>query len=782
MTYRACGRIALMLVVLAASAPPFVFGQITSTWYDINPSRSNTDGDNPNGASGGRVNRIGAASDFSRVYAATEWGGLYQSFNQGATWVRVNTFSPSAAWDVKVDPRDNQRVYATSFFDGRVNPQSGIGISTDAGATWQAVNIPASNTLTCAVAQRKNEPSAWQIAISPVDTRIVFVGTNCGLARTTDAGMTWTFVDPSPADFAEQIYAVIAQGPQVVDVIGDNGHLRSTDNGASWTNVPAPPGPVPGNSGPRSTLAASPAESYVLLAASNNNIFESVDGGQTWPTSLTLPLRNGQSNQQGRIPFIRTNQLSTSNQFDVWFGDVNLFKTTATTPSPSSMGGPPRTPVNVWLNMQNDAHWDVGNILFDPTAASGACPSIFSSDGGVYVNTRNNNPSCQVPAWEQPTITPHATWLFGFDGLRLSGSVHALAYGLQDNGGYAATLVLEGHNPPTPNWNNYTCCDVLHNTQGGTRMLSLQGASPTGRAFKLFMRDRGGSSEEEIANYPTPQNFSRSESGNQNAPFGANGYVVNLADGVYFTNDITADPIAWTSLNSPFAVTTGSGSIKIANLGGQPNVFYNTANGNPESQGLIFRSTLAGTTGAPGANWSPMRLPPGIGTVTAWDVDPTNGNRVIISGINSVTNNFEIWRTQEFGGNWIRMQSLENLMLGVTPGAAGVFVNRVTQGANTGTLNFGTYWQPSLFKYNPLDPTTIIAGAVDAGVFLSLDDGDNWQLISRPVDPTSNAPHIPRPLFAYFSPGRFSASTNAFDVWVGTRGAGVMKVVLERQP
>jgi hypothetical protein len=68
---------------------------------------------------------------------------------------------------------------------------------------------------------------------------------------------------------------------------------------------------------------------------------------------------------------------------------------------------------------------------------------------------------------------------------------------------------------------------------------------------------------------------------------------------------------------------------------------------------------------------------------------------------------------------------------------------------------------------------------MDAGVFLSLDDGASWQASSNPTAPTSNSPHIPRPLYAYFSPGRFAASTSAFDVWVGTRGAGVMKVVLE---
>ncbi len=758
-------------------------GQVTPRWFDINPSQSNTDSDNPNGASGGRVNHVGAAIDFSKVYAATEWGGLYQSFDQGNTWVRINTFAPSAAWDVKVDPNNSQRVYATSSFDGRaLNPQSGISISQDAGGSWVSVNIPGLNTLNCTVASRKTQPGAWAIAINAAVPSFVFVGTSCGLARSLDSGGTWTFIDPSPGDSAEQIYSVVAQGRGTVDVIGDNGHFRSTDNGTNWSPVRVTlPGPIAGNSGPRSTVAVSPAESYVLLAADGNNIFESDDGGATWPTSLVLPLRSGQSNQQGRIPFIKTNQLSSSNQFDVWFGDVNLFKTTAITPSTAAPGGSPRAPLNSWTNVQNNGHWDVGDVMFDPRFRSGACPSLFTNDGGVYRNTDRNNPGCQSPNWDQPTITPHATWLWGFDGLRLSPGLHALTYGLQDDGGFAATIVAEGFSPPPPNWNNYNCCDVSANSHGAGKILSVEGSFGTGRAFRLYIRNRDGSGENEIPNYPSSQNISAFVSGQQVAPFGGTGYVLNQTDGVYFTNDINSSPIGWTPLNAPTAATSGAGNVKIATFGTRPNVYYHTASGNPESRGVLFRSTLVGGAAVPGSNWVQMPLPPGIGSLTVHDVDPNNGDRVIVAGINSASNNFEIWKTSDFGVNWTRLTNLENAMLGVTPGGAATFLNRSSEGRNTGTLNFGTLWQPSLLKFDPLDPTTIIAGAIDAGVFLSLDDGGSWQLISNPTAPTSASPHIPRPLFAYFSPGRFNASTASFDVWVGTRGAGVVKAVIDQR-
>jgi hypothetical protein len=778
---RAC-LVLSILVFIATNAAP-VLGQVNIRWFDINPSRSNTDGDDPNGASSGRVNHVGAAGDLSRVYAATEWGGLYTSFDQGNTWVKINTFSPTATWDVKVDPSNGQRVYATSFYDGRAaNPQSGISISNDAGDTWTPLNIPALNTLTCSAAQRKNEPAGWQISINPTISRTVFVGTNCGLARSLDGGANWTFIDPSPGDNAEQIYAVVAHGRQIVDVIGDNGHFRSNDNGVNWTPVPgaAGPGPVPGNSGSQSSLAVSPAENYVLFAQNGTNIWESDDSGSTWPTSLALPLRDGNSNVQGRIPFIKTNQLSSSTQFDIWYGDVNLFKTTATTPSTATPGGAPRAPINAWSNMQGEGHWDNGDVMFDPRFTAGACPRLFTNDGGIYVNERVNNPSCQGPSWEQPNITPHATWIWGFEGRRLSPGNHAITYGLQDNGGYAATNVAEGYNPPAPNWNNYTCCDVSDNSEDSGGLLSLEGQANEGRAFRLNRRDQDGGGDDEISNYPSAGTFSAFDNGKGNARFGNNAYAVNLSDGVYFTNDVTAGTIGWTSLNAPSAPTSSSGNIKIANFNTRPNVYYHTGNGTPTSRGAIFRSSLVAATGAPGSNWTQLPMPAGVGTATIYDIDPNDGNRVIISGVNNVTNNFEMWMTRDFGVNWTRLTQLETLMLDPASSGSPVFKNRSTEEP----VEFGiaSVWQPSLVQFNPVDSTTIVAGAIDSGVFLSFDDGNNWQAISTPINPTSTNPHIPRPLFAHFSPGRFNASTHSFDVWVGTRGAGVMKAVVEGFP
>ena len=108
--------VALGSLALAAGVPAAGLTAIT----DINPDQSSLDATDPDGASGGRVNGLASvAGDNTTFYAASEWGGVYKTTNSGLNWSRLNTHLANVVWDVEVDPSSTQRVYATSFFDGR---------------------------------------------------------------------------------------------------------------------------------------------------------------------------------------------------------------------------------------------------------------------------------------------------------------------------------------------------------------------------------------------------------------------------------------------------------------------------------------------------------------------------------------------------------------------------------------------------------------------------------------------------------------------------------------
>ena len=406
-----------------------VLSHFAHTFEDINPHNSDRDATDPDAASMGRVNGLATTSESSILYAASEFGGLFKSADHGDTWDHLDGHLPQLTWDVEVDPSNPNRVYVTSFYDGRVNPITGIQISSDGGATWTHPltsdanpalegtpndNTPQANY--AANALRTSSPAAYGIAIRPDAPNNVAIGTNAGLAISNDSGATWRIIDPqksTPAPpaagtSASNIWDVIWQpggANGIIDVVGDTGHHRSTDGGTTWTanSLPAAAQQFPNGVTRLSSfsIAASPDESYVLyVVAPDNNLYETVNATVAAPVwtniGATDPLNGG-----GRLPFVQTN--NTTAGFDLWTGGVSLYRVTGT--NGGAPGGGSRiplaaNPLNVgWAGpftrdgsplpppASQASHDDVGDIIFDTEVANDAIPLLFSSDGGVYRNT-----------------------------------------------------------------------------------------------------------------------------------------------------------------------------------------------------------------------------------------------------------------------------------------------------------------------------------------------------------------------------------------------------------
>ena len=534
--------LAATALVLVMTLQP-AFGQL---FEDINPDFSDTHNNDPDGATGGRVNQLAVESGNTDVmYAASEWGGIYKSADAGLTWSRLDGHLPTVTWDVEVDPSNANRVYATSFFDGKVAPSSGINISTDAGATW---TNPASATVPpgfCNVTADEAEPSAFGISIDPDNNTKVFIGTNCGLATSVDSGATWTFRDPTGGTGASRIWDVVALGGGVVHVCGDDGHLRSDDGGATW---------VAGSGLPsgRCSLAVSPDESYVILAVVGTTIYETDNADSVTPTWTQT---RSNPSPQGRIPFVATNQRSDSGSddvFDLWFGDVSLYRVQCT--SQVSQGGSPRCGSGnspAWspgFTRNAGAHDDTGDILFDAELAVDACPVLMSSDGGVYHNT-DTTADCHNPNWDQPDVTPHGLWPWSMSAVDRSGLIDEdLYFGNQDNGLFGS---LDGGSA-APTWHNDICCDgfdTAGDPVGGIYTVCCFGG---GRATRAFRTDPGFFSPSEI-NYPSSSSLPGFKYPDSVVNFGDQNYVMitrGSTGGTFITSNIDATPIVWTELGA----------------------------------------------------------------------------------------------------------------------------------------------------------------------------------------------------------------------------------------
>src|SRR5947209_4134373 len=126
------------------------------------------------------------------VFAASEFGGLWRSNDHGATWAHVDALPLTAMQDVQYAPSNLNLMVASGNYDGSIdNRGGGIWRSLDGGASW--AKAPGSDV--CATLAQNN---GKKVAIAPgtPGSETVLVGLDCGIARSTDSGGSWSLVHP----------------------------------------------------------------------------------------------------------------------------------------------------------------------------------------------------------------------------------------------------------------------------------------------------------------------------------------------------------------------------------------------------------------------------------------------------------------------------------------------------------------------------------------------------------------------------------------------------------
>lgn len=733
-----------LVALVAVGAHGHALAAVTWRIDNISPLQSDRDGTNPNSASGGRVNKLAAHPTDATVYfAASEWGGLFRTTDTGRNWAYVPGHRPQATWDVEFNPGNASVMVATSLFDGKTTSDAGISVSRDGGVTW---DVPASARPAagdCLFAVDSTEPGAYGIAFDPANTNNVYVGTGCGLAVSNDNGVTWAYVDPTPGDGGGlRVVDVIVHNGGIIDICGDEGHLRSTDGALTFAaGSTAEPGGT-------CSLAVSPDEQDVLFMSVGTRIFESRDGGATWPTEFANPA------SQGRIPFVRVND-RTGTGFDLWFGDTALFRAACTTPANTGSAAQRCPGSGNWTNAQTGAHADVGDLAFNPTAANDACPVIFSNDGGVYFNQRTGS-NCHDPRWEQPTTSVTALWLWDMDGdARANRDEEGVYIGQQDSGAFGTR---EG-GKTTPDWNSPACCDVFDVEAEDNRVVytvcCCSGPGCNGRATRMFRDDDSMDGGSEIPNYPagTLVAFRDMDSLSN---YDANSYALVTNSGVFFTTNMGAGTVTWQNLGAGVPANA-CGIYSSRRNDGTPVFFLRAGAGacGLGGVGSLWRHDGASTTG----NW--VRIDRGgVSQFGAFGVDPSDPDHILANDLSGAAP--EMVRTTDGGTSWTTLPQLDQLLSG-----NGDFLLQVQQGATS-----NGYAQASLVAINPFDRNMLMVGGQDSGVFISANGGVNWTLLTDPRTNSTLRPHISRPLYAHFE----RLGNARWNVYVGARGRGVWRI------
>jgi photosystem II stability/assembly factor-like uncharacterized protein len=254
-----------------------------------NVFRSNDDGMSWTGAStptSGVTGIVLSVTGSGTVLAGTG-NGIYRSTNFGASWTRAATmYGFSFA-------RNGSTLYAGT--------SSGVHRSSDDGATWTAINSGIQFTWVNAVA-----------AVSNGSGVTLFAGAG-GVLKSTDNGATWAPASNGITSIGVSALATVPNGSGGSDLYAgtNQGVFRSSDLGASWTDVSFPYSIV-------RALEVTPTGT--ILAGTENDVFRSTDGGATWVdrNAGTAPLDFAKNLQgaQGTSVFAGTSPVGISKSTD----------------------------------------------------------------------------------------------------------------------------------------------------------------------------------------------------------------------------------------------------------------------------------------------------------------------------------------------------------------------------------------------------------------------------------------------------------------------------------
>ncbi len=292
----AAGALALVVLLTAAAPTPIAPNLLSGlVWRNLGPFRA------------GRVASVtGAIGAPGVFYAGMPAAGIWKTTNAGVTWEPIfdSVKEVSAVGAVEVAPSDTSVIYAGTgdiITGGSIAEGNGVYKSTDAGRTWKHLGLDGTRQI----------PS---ILVDPKDPNLVLIAAQGdarrktdqrGVFRSTDGGATWTrtlYLDDSTGveklarafDRPEIIFATTVRhyrapiappgggfgggAPQA----GPTGTAlyKSTDEGVTWSPVSG--SGLPRLNGRTSVAVAMHTGAQRVYLIGNFGLYRSDDGGGSW--------------------------------------------------------------------------------------------------------------------------------------------------------------------------------------------------------------------------------------------------------------------------------------------------------------------------------------------------------------------------------------------------------------------------------------------------------------------------------------------------------------------
>ncbi|MFM7150446.1 MAG: S8 family serine peptidase, partial [Gemmataceae bacterium] len=611
-----------------AGAPPTSIPLNGTFWTMVGPAPI-TDAQVPgSGVASGRLTGIAAhPTNANIIYVASAGGGVWRTVNGGRNWSPLTDNQASLFMGSIAISRSNPSVLyagtgeatnsATSFY-GR-----GILKSTNGGTSWSLLtNSGAFDRKTVSsIAVAGNNPNIVFATVSGNGANGTAGGG--GLFKSTNGGATWTNVSSGiPNVNGAETFTSVVVNPTNSNIVylaigtdfnGDaaNGVYVSTDGGTNWS---AGDFPLGGNNGTIELALARSNPSIVFAAVTDRtsggilNIFRTANAGVNW-TATTLP-PNYLGTQGWYASAIG---VSPTNPDLVFVGGLDVLL--------SSDAGQSWTNTNAGAN-GNGPHVDHHAMTFDASNRL-----LDGNDGGIW---RLNNSTVGSINWGNLNGNLATAQFIG-------GDVHPtnpnIAYGgTQDNG----TLKFTGNR----GWEvilggdggfsrvDYRTPNIVYATtqRSGQESTFLNRSSDSGGTFANITAgiNTQDNSEFYVPYVLDPSNPSR---------------IVLGTDRLYVS---TNRGNAWAAISTPNTGGWDTGSvvtsIAVAKTAGQT-IYAATANGN------LFVTTNNGTT------WTNRSVPGVSSPIRSILVDPTNA-RVAYVTIERFGGG-KVYRTVNGGANWV---------------------------------------------------------------------------------------------------------------------------------
>ncbi len=718
-------------------------------WQEIGP-----------GNVGGRTRAFAFHPDNPDViFVGGVTGGIWKSVDAGQNWQVVDDMLPNIGiTDIVFDPGDSDVLYAATgegYYPVVNNPNTedtflrgnGIFQSVDGGATWN--QIPATDT----------PDFHWvnEIIVSPANSQHLFAATSTGVWRSLNGGVTWgrrlAAQGNSLVGCLELAIRTDTDPPTVFAGMGSflpDGLYRSTDNGRTFQKLTsglptAQQGRIeiaiaPGN---QDIIYASIAENFNGTAGKLKGVYRSLDGGDTWAQRVNLDVTLHQSLLSNPLAGICLDEDYSQGWYDhallvdptdsdvVFLAGIDLFR--------SDDGGVTWGLASAWWQKPyltpggpNYCHADIHTLRLHPDYDGNLNQTMYvCSDGGVY---RSDNvraaTTTAVCTWDPPsevTFTnlnqSYGTIQF-YHGAALGSPLRILG-GAQDNG---SLMTTDG---ALNNWAQ------VFGGDGG--YCAIDPVMPNRLYVETQFFPNIRKSVDGGANFT---------SANEGIDDGGGLFIAPIAmDPVDSTRLWTGGTRAWRTKNRAINwvgvspdFDPGFHISAIAIAPSQPRTVYLGF-----SDGYAYRSDDAL---GPAPTWTPIH-PPRAGTAfLSWiTVHPTDPLRAYATY--STFGGNKIYRTSDGGASWTNIT-------GTPP-------NRIPDiPINTVAIN-------------PLDDRVLYAGT-DLGVFVSLDDGVNWQpdTAGMPPVPVENFVWLDDQTLVAFTHGRGVLQTSVCLLPADTNGDGVV--------